>query len=182
CDIQCKNNSLNCSTAGNEIFLYHNGKLCYISDISAGPMDESASLVGNDFTNENEKVLISRIRQRKYQVNGWLYCSTGKKSQNYVKESKIRLENLEGQNYNNILCRKRDYGKFGIPISDKFSSNPITHATVTSVNQMDSGIVDGKVKLVNNVNYLDENDKPVFKCEEAVSYKVYFGENSWTSC
>ncbi|ORX41348.1 hypothetical protein BCR36DRAFT_588083 [Piromyces finnis] len=183
CGEICNDGNKNCSSGFDKLFTNYGDLECYISEITSGRQDSSSSLIGGNNTNEKSEYLINNLKDKKYQLNGWLYCrNTNEKQNKFGKYSKIRLENLEGNEKSDIDCVKSFYELINKDFSNKYSTKPIKYAVVSTSNEYGSSIVNNEISLVNSVTYYDEDDNVVDKCNENIYYKVYLGENSWDPC
>ncbi|OUM66026.1 hypothetical protein PIROE2DRAFT_6824 [Piromyces sp. E2] len=177
CDIECTPENRDCSTGINQIFFHYNDKECYISDFTAGKEDDSVSSIGNDFTNETSDTLVNRIEKMKYQINGWLYCYDDDNVAQ--KHSKIRLENFGSHRV--IDSAKEFLQNYGNK-KHSYSSKPISYATVFSYDPQSASIEDDEIRISNQISYYDEDDELVDTVTVTLYYKVYIGEDSWSSC
>eukprot|EP00833_Pecoramyces_ruminatium_P010582 jgi/Orpsp1_1/1184614/evm.model.c7180000090269.1 len=124
--ILCNDGNRNCSSGSNIIFTSYNDRDCYISDLISGKEDIDSSIIAGKNSNEKSEYLIENLKNKKYQLNGWLFCKDpNSKTNEYLKYSKIRLENLDGNDEENIDCGKKLYEILGKDFSSLYSTKPI---------------------------------------------------------
>ncbi|ORX59189.1 hypothetical protein BCR36DRAFT_366374 [Piromyces finnis] len=109
-------------------------------------------LVGNSTTNEKSEYLINNIKNKKYQLNGWLYYNDANfKKENFTKYSKIRLERLSGITDYNIDCSKVFFEECDKELAKSYSSKPIRCVEVFTYNELDSSIIHNEINFTNSV-------------------------------